>query len=273
MSWRRMGFALIVSSTVVVTPLLARGNDATTQPVDAGADADLTNLSLQDLMNVEVTSVAKAPQKIADAPAAVTVIGQDDIERSGLNSIPELLRLAPGMDVAQVDANHWAITSRGFNDVFADDLLVLMDGRSLYTPVFGGVTWDTVNYPLADLDRIEVIRGPGSTLWGSNAVNGVVNIITKSARDTQGALFDGRLGTSQSDATAQYGGQIDDNTYYRVYDQYQYTNNNPTPTGEPAHDESQYDQSGFRIDRYSDPKDTLTVEGDLYEEQFQRDDA
>ena len=268
MSWRQTHIVLFFSSSLLLAPAFALAS-ATTQPDQSVSDqSDLTNLSLEDLMNVQVTSVAKAPQKIADAPAAVTVIGQDDIQRSGLYSIPELLRLAPGMDVAQVDANHWAITSRGFNDIFADDLLVLMDGRSVYTPVFGGVTWDTVNYPLEDLDRIEVIRGPGSTLWGSNAVNGVVNIITKSARDTQGGLFDGRLGTSQSGAVAQYGGQIDDKTYYRVYDQYQYTNDNVTPTGDPAHDEAQLNQGGFRIDRYSDPKDTLTLEGDIYGEQF-----
>src|SRR6202044_44476 len=110
------------------------------------------------------------------------------IQRSGLGSIPELLRLAPGMDVAQISSDHWAISSGGLNSYLADDLLVLMDGRSLYTPAFGGVTWNAVNYPLMDLDRIEVIEGPGSTLWGANAVNGVVNIISKSSKDTQGFL-------------------------------------------------------------------------------------
>ena len=219
-------------------------------------------------MNVEVTSVAKEPQKIADAPASVTVIGQDDIQRSQLGSIPDLLRLVPGMDVAQVNGDHWAITSRGDNSVLADDLLVLMDGRSLYTPAFGGVVWSAVNYPLMDLDRIEVIRGPGSTLWGSNAVNGVVNIITKSSKDTQGALFDVTGGTQFDIGNIRYGGQIDDNTFYRVYSQYEYTGNDKLAIGDPAHDEWQGMQSGFRFDKYSTPQDTLTLQGDVYEQQL-----
>jgi iron complex outermembrane recepter protein len=237
-----------------------------TQP--SGASPDLTNLSLEDLMNVQVTSVAKEPQKISDAPASVTVIGQDDIQRSQLGSIPDLLRLVPGMDVAQIDANHWAITSRGDNSYLADDLLVLMDGRSLYTPAFGGVTWNSVNYPLMDLDRIEVIRGPGSTLWGSNAVDGVVNIITKSSKDTQGAMFDVTGGSQFDIGNVRYGGQIDDNTFYRVYSQYQYTGNDTLATGDPAHDEWQGMQSGFRIDKYASPQDTLTLQGDGYEQQL-----
>jgi len=239
---------------------------ASTRPSSGGAD--LTNLSLEDLMNVEVTSVAKEPQKIADAPAAVTVIGQDDIQRSQLGSIPDLLRLVPGMDVAQISANSWAITSRGDNGFLADDLLVLMDGRSLYNAAFGGVTWNAVNYPLMDLDRIEVIRGPGSTLWGSNAVNGVVNIITKSSKDTQGALFD-VTGGSQSDiGNVRYGGQIDDNTFYRVYSQYQYTGNGEQVNSDPSHDQWQGMQSGFRVDKYTSPEDILTVQGDAYEQQL-----
>jgi iron complex outermembrane recepter protein len=239
---------------------------ASTQP--SGSGADLTNMSLEDLMNFEVTSVAKEPQKIIDAPASVTVISQDDMQRSALGSIPDLLRLVPGMDVAQIDANHWAITSRGDNSYLADDLLVLMDGRSLYTPAFGGVTWNTVNYPLLDLDRIEVIRGPGSTLWGSNAVNGVVNIITKSSKDTQGFLVDTTVGSQFDIGNVRYGGQIDDNTFYRVYSQYQYTGNNDLASGGAAHDEWQGMQSGFRLDKYSTPQDTLTVQGDVYEQQL-----
>jgi iron complex outermembrane receptor protein len=228
--------------------------------------SDLTSLSLEDLMNVQVTSVTKESQKISDAPASVTVIGPDDIQRSGMSSIPELLRLVPGMDVAQIDANSWAISARGMNGYVADDLLVQMDGRSVYSPVFGGVTWNTVSYPLMDLDRIEVIRGPGSTLYGSNAVNGVVNIISKSSRDTQGWLIDTRGGSQQDVGTIRYGGQIDDKTFYRFYTQYQYTGANDTTTGDPAQDEWQGVQSGFRIDRYASPEDTLTLQGDGYEQ-------
>src|SRR5205814_8341467 len=148
--------------------------------------ADLTHLSLEELMNVEVTSVSRRAEKLSVAPAAISVITAEELRRSGATSIPEALRLVPGMEVARVDAHSWAISARGFNDLFANKLLVLMDGRSVYTPLFSGVFWDMQDYVLTDLDRIEVIRGPGATLWGSNAVNGVVNIETKSARDTQG---------------------------------------------------------------------------------------
>jgi iron complex outermembrane receptor protein len=273
--WRRLS-ALLIAAIVAALPGQARAS-ATTRPTTTTEPAgtfrpssiggDLTGLSLEDLMNVEVTSVAKEPQRIADAPASVTVIGQDDIRRSELGSIPELLRLVPGMDVAQINSSQWAISSRGLNGYLADDLLVLMDGRSLYTPVFGGVTWNSVNYPLMDLDRIEVICGPGSTLWGSNAVNGVVNIITKSSKDTQGLLVDARGGSQDDVGNVRYGGQISDNTFYRVYTQYQYNGNGLEPDGDPAHDEWQGMQSGFRVDRYASTEDTLTVQGDVYEQQ------
>ncbi len=230
---------------------------------------ELADLSLDDLMNVEVTSVSKQPQRIADAPASVTVIGQNDIQRSGLNSIPELLRLAPGMDVARVNANTWAISARGFNNELADDQLVLMDGRSIYTPAFGGVFWNTIDYPLDDLDRIEVIRGPGATLWGSNAVNGVVNIITKPADRTQGYSLQSRIGTDESDASARYGGQIDDLTFFRVYAKYGYTGSQTAVDGDPGHDQYSTLHSGFRIDRYTSPTDTLTLQGDVNEQQIQ----
>jgi iron complex outermembrane receptor protein len=277
---RKLGtFSVLLIAAIAATlPAQARAS-STTQPSTTTAPSegfrpssiggnDLTGLSLEDLMNVQVTSVAKEPQKISDAPAAVTVIGQDDIQRSELGSIPELLRLAPGMDVAEINSGHWAISSRGLNGLLADDLLVLMDGRSIYTPAFGGTTWNSVNYPLMDLDRIEVIRGPGSTLWGSNAVNGVVNIITKSSKDTQGLLVDTRGGSQQDIGDVRYGGQISDNTYYRVYTQYQYTGNGVQSDGDPAHDEWQGMQSGFRLDRYASSEDTLTVQGDVYEQQL-----
>jgi iron complex outermembrane receptor protein len=256
----------IAQAAATTAPVSGNFPNATTQP--SGAANDLTQLSLEDLMTVEVTSVAKEPQKIGNAPASVTVIEQDDIQRSGLGSIPELLRLVPGMDVAQISANQWAISTRGMNSYLADDLLVLMDGRSLYTPVFGGVGWNAVNYPLMDLDRIEAIRGPGSTLWGANAVNGVVDIITKSSKDTQGVLVDARGGTQLDIGNIRYGGEIDDKTFYRVYSQYQYNGNSDQANGDPAHDEWQGMQSGFRLDRYASPTDTLTVQGDIYEQQL-----
>jgi len=195
----------------------------------AGADdpkadappADLTHLSLEELMNVEVTSVSRRAEKLSVAPAAISVITADELRRSGATSIPEALRLVPGMEVARVDAHSWAINARGFNDLFANKLLVLMDGRGIYTPLFSGVYWDVQDTLLEDIERIEVIRGPGATLWGANAVNGVINIITRSARDTQGLLLAGGGGTEeQGFAAVRYGGRLGDNAYYRVYATY-----------------------------------------------------
>src|SRR6202041_2371901 len=141
---------------------------------------DLYQISLESLMNMEVTSVSKREQKLSQAAAAIFVINQDDIRRSGALNIPDLLRMVPGLDVAQINANTWAISSRGFNHQFSDKLLVLIDGRTVFTPSQDGGNWDTQDVPMEDIERIEVIRGPGATVWGANAVNGVINIITKS---------------------------------------------------------------------------------------------
>jgi iron complex outermembrane receptor protein len=215
-------------------------------------------------MKVEVYSVSKHAQAVAEAPAAVTVIGQDDIQRSGMNSIPELLRLVPGLDVARINSNQWAISSRGFNDLYANKLLVMMDGRSVYTPLFSGVYWDTLDYVMPDLDHIEVIRGPGATLWGSNAVNGVINITTKSARDTQGWLVDGLGGNETQQGEIRYGGAIDSNTFFRVYGKYRNFEDFPNAAGDDQHDGWQDFRGGFRIDRYAGENDTLTLQGDAY---------
>src|SRR6202045_1253220 len=178
---------------------------------------DVTTLSMEDLMNMQVTSVSKRTQKVADAAAAVFVITQEDIRRSGATSIPEALRLAPGLEVARIDENKWAIASRGFNGRFDNKLLVLIDGRSVYTPLFSGVYWNVQDVMLEDVDRIEVIRGPGATLWGANAVNGVINIITKPAKQTQGAMVTAEVGTEERTAEGfQYGGKVGDKVYYRA---------------------------------------------------------
>src|SRR5258706_4419057 len=149
---------------------------------------DVMEMDLEALMKIEVTSVSKRPEKLSDAAAAIYVITQEDIRRSGVTSIPEALRMAPGMEVARQDAHTWAISSRGFNDEFANQLLVLIDGRSVYTPLFAGVYWDVQDLTLEDINRIEVIRGPGAALWGANAANGWINITTKKAKETQGVL-------------------------------------------------------------------------------------
>src|SRR5712675_3482316 len=148
----------------------------------------LTDLSLEELSNIQITSVSKRAERLSDAPASVFVITGDEIRRSGATSLPEALRLAPNLQVARASANGWAISARGFNSASANKLLVLIDGRSVYSPLFSGVFWDVQDLMLEDIDRIEVISGPGGTLWGTNAVNGVINVITRSAKNTQGGL-------------------------------------------------------------------------------------
>src|SRR6202521_4642907 len=163
---------------------VARGQVPDSQRDPQSPPGDLTQISIENLMNMEVTSVSKKEQKMSQAAAAIFVITQEDIRRSGATNIPDLLRMAPGLDVSQINANNWAISARGFNTQFENKLLVLIDGRAVYTPLVGGVNWDTQDIPLEDIERIEVIRGPGATLWGANAVNGVINIITKPAKET-----------------------------------------------------------------------------------------
>lgn len=227
--------------------------------------ADLTQLGLEDLMNIQVTSVARRPQRVSEAPAAVSVVSPDDVRRSGLTSVPELLRLVPGMQVARVDAGNWAISSRGFNDVFSNKLLVLIDGRTVYNPAFSGVFWNEQDLLLQDVDRVEAIRGPGASLWGANAVNGVVNVTTKSARDTQGLLLSGTAGTGEQIGAIRYGGTIDPATFYRVYTKYRYTDEFETPAGGPeADDAGQLLMGGLRLDRYASDADVLTFQGELF---------
>src|SRR5580700_10463714 len=188
---------------------------------DVTAPGDLKKLSVEQLMDVEVTSVSLYPGNLLDAPSAIQVVTQDDIRRSGASSIPEALRLADNLEVAKQNSHDWNISARGFNTDLANKLLVLMDGRTVYTPLFSGVFWDVQDYLLEDLDRIEVISGPGGTLWGANAVNGVINIITKSAKDTQGLYADAGGGSQPKDFTgARYGGEIGSDTQFRVYGKY-----------------------------------------------------
>ena len=254
----------IVRLTCAVLLGAAFASTARADSPEPGETDDLTSMSLEDLMSIQITSVSKQKQTVAQAPAAVTAIGQEDIRRSGLNSIPELLRLVPGLDVARINASHWAISSRGFNELYSRQLLVVMDGRSVYTPLFSGVYWDTLDYIMPDLDRIEVIRGPGATLWGANAVNGVINITTKSARDTQGFLLTGEGSTNDRVGGVRYGGKIDDDTFYRVYTKYSTTEDFDLPGGDHDHDGWDALRGGFRIDRYAGDKDVITFQGDGY---------
>jgi iron complex outermembrane receptor protein len=226
---------------------------------------DLTARSLEDLMNIEVTSVSKKEQKMSEAAAAIFVITQEDIRRSGATNIPDLLRMVPGLDVSQINANSWSISARGFNQQFTNKLLVLMDGRAVYSPFLGGVNWDTQDVPLEDIDRIEVIRGPGATLWGANAVNGVINIITKSALDTRGTLITAGGGTDrQALGTAQYGGSIRGNTSYRIFSNYRNHGSLPALDETSGDDSWHLLHAGIRADTTISKKDSLTVQGDLY---------
>jgi iron complex outermembrane recepter protein len=227
--------------------------------------ADLTGRSMEDLMNIEVTSVSKKGEKLSGAAAAIFVITQEDIRKSGAINIPDLLRIVPGLDVSQIDANSWAISSRGFNGQFVNKMLVLIDGRAVYTPLLGGVSWDTQDVPLEDIERIEVIRGPGGSLWGANAVNGVINVTTKKAEDTPGGLISASGGTEgQAIGTVQYGGTLGPGTHYRIYTKYLNHNSLPDLNGGDGDEGWHLLHGGFRTDTVLSTKDSLTAQGDLY---------
>ena len=240
-------------------------------PPARGADSEidqqlnyLKQLSLEELTTLEVTSVSKSPEKLVDAASAIFVITAEDLRRGGFRSIPEALRLVPGMQVAHMDANKWAISARGFNAWFANKLLVLIDGRSVYSPLYSGVWWDVQDTMIEDIDRIEVIRGPGATLWGANAVNGVINIITKKARDTQGMLFTAGGGNlEQGFGSLRYGNSIGEDADYRVYLKYFNRDSFEKANGSRADDDWENIRGGFRLDwEHSD--DTMTLQGDIY---------
>ncbi|HEY4951661.1 MAG TPA: TonB-dependent receptor plug domain-containing protein [Candidatus Acidoferrales bacterium] len=226
---------------------------------------DLSSKSLEDLMNVEVTSVSKTEQRLSRTASAVFVITQEDMRRSGATNIPDLLRMVPGVSVAQINANTWAITTRGLNGRFSNELLVMLDGRSVYTPTFDGVRWDALDLPLEVIERIEVIRGPGASVWATNAVNGVINIITKKASGTSGDMVVAGGGTiDQGFGTLQYGGSIGKDTSYRVFTKYLNQDHFPGTNGQDGGDGWNFTRVGFRTDTVFSPKDTVTFEGDMY---------
>ncbi|MDD2468223.1 MAG: TonB-dependent receptor [Desulfobulbus sp.] len=224
-------------------------------------------LDIAQLMNITVTSVSKRDQRLADAPAAVFVITQEDIRRSGVTNIADALAMAPGIQVAQISASKWSVSSRGFAGFTSNKLLVLIDGRSVYSPAYSGVFWDAQNTMLEDIDRIEVIRGPGGTLWGANAVNGVINIITKKAQDTQGGLVRASLGSEGTmSAAGRYGGKISQNTFARFYLTYdEFAANRLHSTEADGNDSWQPKQTGFRMDGQPNGKSEWTLQGDLYD--------
>jgi len=226
---------------------------------------DFTELSIEDLMDIEVTTFSRKAQKLSQTAAAVFVITQTDIRRSGATNVPELLRMVPGLQVARIDANKWAISSRGFNGRFANKLLVLMDGRSVYTPLFSGVFWDAQDTLLEDIDRIEVIRGPGASVWGANAVNGVINIITKQAQDTQGGFITAGAGTEEKGfGGVRYGGELSEKAYFRIFAKYFNRDESVYVDGSDAADNWDTARGGFRADWKVSESNELTLQGDIY---------
>ncbi|HEY1328328.1 MAG TPA: TonB-dependent receptor plug domain-containing protein [Casimicrobiaceae bacterium] len=234
---------------------------------EAGAQTlrELGSLSLDELAQIEVTSVSKRPEALAQSPAAVYVITGDDIRRSGAASLPEALRLAPNLEVARVNSQAYTISARGFNSVNASNkVLVLIDGRSVFTPFFNSVFWDQQEVMLADIDRIEVISGPGGTLWGANAVNGVINVITRRSGDTQGGLVDVKLGDLVQRGAARWGGTLGTSGTWRTYALGYGEGHTYRPDGTSAADDWHGKQAGFRAD--FGPRDAeSTVQGDIYE--------
>jgi iron complex outermembrane receptor protein len=273
-----LGAALVAGTasaqTLTPTLALARGQDqaapaALTQAAYAPSLSDLGQLSIEQLANLPVTSVAKRAEPLSQAPAAIYVITHEEIVGSGATSVPEMLRLAPNLQVFRTSASNYVITARGFSGNHADQsftnqLLVLIDGRSVYTPLYSGVYWDMQDVLPADVDRIEVISGPGAALWGANAVNGVINIITRKAADTQGVRLDVGSGSLETAWDARFGGKVGDTLAYRAYFKTFWMRDTVTAAGQGAGDHWEKPQAGFRIDWTPSSADTVTLQGDAY---------
>lgn len=252
---------LFLSITTLAMPGVVVSQPSDSLPMEAYLD-----LPLEDLLSLEVTSVSKKRQPLSEAPAAIYVITQDDIKRSGVTSIPEALRMAPGVQVTRINSNKWAVSSRGFNGQMSNKLLLLIDGRSVYTPAFSGVYWDVQDTFMDDIERIEVIRGPGATLWGANAVNGIINVITKSAGNTQGGLLTLGAGSEEKGfAGFRYGASLGDHSqgrfYLKAFDRDGFSD---LATGTDAGDQWKSYRAGFRIDGGASTEDGWTFQGDIY---------
>ena len=255
LKWTLVGLAALV---------VASGAFGQTTTNRVASIADLKKLSVEELMNVQVYSASRRLESTQSAPSAIFVLTQDDIRRARVTSVPDALRLVPGVQVGRVDANKWAVSIRGFNSREANKLLVLVDGRSVYDQLFSGMLWESQDLMLEDVDRIEVIRGPGGTLWGSNAVNGVINIITKNAKDTQGALVTGLAGDEERyTGSLRYGWQTGEDQHARVYLK-SYERNTGFSRIAPPHDQSRAARGGFRWDWGHAQGDRVRVSGDLF---------
>ena len=254
--WKGFCQMFFIAPTVLVALFALAG---------AASAVNLTELSIEQLLDIEVTSAGRKTQKLEDTATAIYVITQEDIRRSGMTSIPELLRMVPGLQVAQINGNTVAVGSRGFNQRYSNKLLVMLDGRTLYTPTFSGVFWDAQDVVLEDIERIEVIRGPGGTLWGVNAVNGVINITTKSAAATQGGMVNAGAGNYERQGAVRYGGAIGETGYYRAYAKSIEQDNFPLASGVQAHDQRNMRSAGFRTDWALPGGDTLMVQGGIHD--------
>ncbi|HKW50501.1 MAG TPA: TonB-dependent receptor [Candidatus Eisenbacteria bacterium] len=256
----RLREVLVVAAILLAALPVAAQTEQTAEPTKA-----LKQLSLEELFDLEVTSVSQKPEPVSKTAAAVHVVTADDLRRMGAVSIPEALRYIPGVEVARVNSRSYAITARGFNGTAANKLLVLMDGRSIYTPLYSGVFWDVQDAFIEDIEQIEVIRGPGATVWGANAVNGVINIISKSAASTQGFLVTGGAGNRERGfGGARYGGSIGPNAFFRVYGKDYDRGPSLLPDGDEAGDASRMWQGGFRTDWTPTPANGFTAQGDIY---------
>jgi iron complex outermembrane recepter protein len=252
-----------VAISLCILIVAPRSKAAAGNQDDALSTSSLKTLSIEDLMNLEVTSVSKRGEPVSDAAAAIYVITREEILNSGARSLPDILRLAPNLQVAQITSSTFAVTARGFNGPAASKLLVLIDGRTVYTPYHSGVSWDVQDVLPEDIERIEVISGPGATLWGANAVNGVINIITRKAGDTQDGSLRLGGGNLEQRGSVQYGGQAGSAVDYRAYvDSFHY-GDDVTAAGTNARDAWQKSQGGFRVD-WMPAGDLVTLQGDLY---------
>ena len=229
----------------------------------AAPGAGLADLTLEELANLEVTSVSRRAERLPQAPASIFVITGEDIRRSGATSLPEALRLAPNLQVARIDATQYAISARGFNNAVGNKLLVLIDGRTVYTPLFSGVFWDQQDVMLEDVERIEVISGPGATLWGANAVNGVINVITRPSSDTHGVLVSAGAGNLEQTLAARYGGRLDAGGHFRLYAKGTRLQNTWTGADAAVADGRDWGQAGFRAD-WLGGRGGFTLQGDVY---------
>ena len=273
--WVGRALSAALLSIFFVWPAAAQ--DAVKRPVDPDSPgegayrtpSELKKLPLEALVDVEITSASRRPESLFRAASAVDVLLGEEIERAGATNIPDALRLAAEVQVAQITGQSWGISARGFNTSTANKMQVLMDGRSLYTPLYSGVFWDVQQTFMADLQQIEVIRGPGATLWGANAVNGVINIISKNAKETQGLLVQGGAGSEiQGFGAIRYGGQVGRDTYYRVYVMGQSRDSLNLEGGGDGQVDTDFAQGGFRIDSAVTKEDTLTLQGDIYRGKF-----